>query len=59
MSQIWKSLDFTKTKIEISRKLNIIFSSSKKIHQLNIKGYFSAKKCFVVEVTFKIEISRN
>ena len=49
--QILKSVDFTKTKAYISRERNI-FSSNEKIRELRIKGYFMAKKCFVVEVTF-------
>ena len=54
MSQILKAVDFTKkTKIQISREQNIIFSSDKRIHQLHIKGYFMTKNSFVVEVTFK------
>ena len=41
------------TKIQISREQNIIFSSNKKKKLLHIKGYFTAKNSFAVEVTFK------
>ena len=37
----------------ISQEGNIIFSSNKKNHELNIKSYFMAKNSFVAEVTFK------
>ena len=40
------------TKIWISREQNI-FSSNKKNNLLHIKGYFTAKYSFAVEVTFK------
>ena len=37
----------------MSRERNIIFSSNKKIHQLQIKHYFMTENNFVAEVTFK------
>ena len=44
------------TKILISQELNI-FSSNKKIHSLNTKGYFMTKNSFVVEVPFNLYLT--
>ena len=53
--QILKSEDFTK--IQKSGYLEngtFFFLSNKKIDQLQMKGSFMTKNCFVAEVTFKI-----
>ena len=53
-SEILKVLDFTKTQKPRYLEKETLFSLQiKKIHQLQIKGYFMAKSS-AVEVTFKI-----
>ena len=58
-SQILKYVDFTKTKSRYLENETLFFLEIKKIHQLHIKGYFMAKKCFVVEVTFNLVLTNH
>ena len=54
MSQISKSVDLRKT--QKSRYLGnkiLSFLQTKRNHKLHIKGYFTAKNSFVVEISFK------
>ena len=54
MSQILKSVDFTKTqKSRYLENKTLFFLQIKKNHLLHVKGYFIAKNSFVVEVAFK------
>ena len=50
-SHIFKSMDFTKTKIYIPREQNFFFSNNKK----NNHGSLYGKKYFVAEVTVSLE----
>ena len=55
MSQILKSLDFTKTqKSRYIKNKTLFFIKIKKICLIQIKGYFMTKNSFAVDVTFNV-----
>ena len=52
-SLILKSADFTETQKSRYLENETFFLQKKKIHLLQIKGYFMTKNSFIVEVTLK------